>query len=236
MTNIRLALALCAVAAVPALAQDIVTIAPKSAKVEFENDNIRVVRLTMAPHEKLPPHDRPTRVVIALSANDVLIAGPGGEARPLHVPAENVGWGGPTHGRTVETLDTGFENVIVEIKHADAPAKPVAHPPTDDPRALIEPDHHWLLENQYVRVYDVRVPAGRTTQFHKHGYDTVFVEMTDEIAAEQSQGGEWQKAVKYPKGEVAFSADWQKPRVHRVRNDGPQEFHVVVVQLKPTSN
>src|SRR5689334_7590270 len=148
-------------------------------------------------------------ILIALSANYVLIAGPDGAARPLHVPAENVGWGGPTHGRTVETLDTGFENVIVEIKHADAPAKPVTHPPTDDPRALIEPDHHWLLENQYVRVYDVRVPAGRTTQFHKHGYDTLFVEMTDEIAAEQSQGGEWQKAVKYPKGEVAFSADWQ---------------------------
>lgn len=228
----RLALALLAITVISALAQDIVTVAPKDAKVEFENDKIRVVRLKMGPHEKLPPHDRPTRVVIALSANDVLIAGPDGKTRPLHVPAENVGWGGPTHGRTVETLDNGFENVIVEIKNASDPAKPVTHPPsTDDPRALIEPDHHWLFENQYVRVYDVRVPAGTTTQFHKHAYDSVFIEVTDEIAAEQSRGGQWQKAKKYPKGEVAFSADFNKPREHRVRNDGPHEFHVVVVQL-----
>lgn len=227
-------LVVCTASVTTAFAQDIVTTAPKNAKVEFENEQVRIVRLRMAPHETLPPHDRPARVVIALSANDVRITAVDGKPRMLHVPAENVGWGEPTQGRSVETLDSGFENVIVEIKNAKEPAKPVKHPPAaEDPRALIEPYHHWLFENQYVRVYDVRVPAGVTTQFHKHAYDSVFVQASDEVAAEQSPDGEWQKAQKYPAGEVAFSADFKKPRVHRVRNDGTREFHVVVVQLLP---
>lgn len=216
-----------------AMAQDLVAVAADNAKVEFENEKVRVVRLKMGPHETLPPHDRPARVVIALSANDVRITGPDGKPRMLHVPAGNIGWGEPTHGRSVETLDSGFENVIVEIKGAKAPAQQVTHPPdANDAGALIEPDHHWLFENQYVRVYDVRIPPGATTNFHRHALDCVPVFVSGGSVADQRYGQPWGKTQKIEPSSVSFSADSTRPYTHHVRNEGAAEWRVVLVQLK----
>lgn len=214
------------------VAQDIVTAAPNNAKVLFENKRVRVVRLTMGPHEKLPPHDRPARVVIALSANNVTITGPDGKPRILHVPAGNIGWGDATHGRSVETLDSGFENIIVEIKNASEPAKKVNDPPSaDDPRALIEPNHHWVLENQYVRVYDVHDPPEHEGQFHKHAFDSVVVKLTSATMSEHVPGTGWSKPYSLTAGQVSWVDYSDHPRVHRVRNLGKAEYHAVVVEL-----
>ena len=213
-------------------AQDIVALAPDKAKVEYEDARVRVVRLKLAPHDLLPMHDRPARVVISLTPNDVLTTRPDGTPRPVRTAAGSVAWSEPAR-RSVENLDAPLENVIVEIKTATEPAKTLAAPPEPRPEGYLdEPLHHWLFENQYVRVYDVRVPAGATTGFHKHAYDTVFVQVNEEFSSEQLQGGEWKKPERYPAGEVAFSADSKKMRVHRVRNEGNAEFHVIAVQLK----
>jgi hypothetical protein len=57
-----------------ALCQDLVTIAPDAAKVEYEDARVRVVRLRLPPNASLPMHDRPARVVIPLTPNDVRIS------------------------------------------------------------------------------------------------------------------------------------------------------------------
>jgi len=59
----------------------------------------------------------------------------------------------------------------------------------------------------------------------------VFVTVSGGLVATQSQGQEWTKPMKYAPGGVEFSADAAKPRTHRVRNDGPAEFHVIVIQF-----
>ena len=53
--------------------QDLVVVAPDAAKVEYEDARIRIVRLKMLPNTSSPMHDRPARVVIPLTANDVRI-------------------------------------------------------------------------------------------------------------------------------------------------------------------
>lgn len=218
-------------AAVPAILQDLVTVAPQAAKVEYEDARVRVVRLKIAPHEALPMHDRPARVVIALTANDVRITAADGSMRTVQVPAGNIAWSGPGK-RSVTNLDTPLENVIVEVKNVSDPAKPVAQPPSSsNPRALVEPYHCWLFENQYVRVYDVRIPPGVTTEFHTHAYDSVFIQVSGGLTAAQTQGKAWGKAEKDVSGAIEFSADSKKTRVHRVRNEGAAEYHVVAVQL-----
>src|SRR4051812_1083910 len=143
-----------------ALAQDLVAVAPKNAKVEYEDARVRVVRLKIAPNETLPMHDRPPRVVIALSGNDVRLTLPDGNTRTVQVSAGNIAWSGPGK-RSVTNLNTPLENIVVEMKTATEAAKAVAQPPqAGEARALVEPHHHWLFENQYVRVYDVRLPPG----------------------------------------------------------------------------
>jgi quercetin dioxygenase-like cupin family protein len=214
-----------------AFAQDLVTVAPKNTKIEYEDARVRVVRLKIAPHETLPMHDRPGRVVITLTANDVHLTMPDGKVRTTQVPAGNIAWAGPGK-RLVSNLEQPVENIVVEMKNAADPAKPVAQlPSSEDPRALIEPFHRWLFENQYVRVYDVRIPPGGTTEFHRHAYDTVVVHMSGGLTSAQVQGGEWGKPAADAAGFVEFLSDSKKTRIHRVHNDGKAEFHVVLVQL-----
>ena len=218
-------------AATATIAQDLVQVVPNNAKVEYEDARVRVVRLKIAPNEKLPTHDRPPRVVIALTANNVRLTTPDGQEHTVQVPAGNIGWSGPGK-RSVTNLDAPLENVIVEMKNYGEPPKAVPQPPSKaDPRALVDRYHQWVFENQYVRVYNVRVPAGATTDFHTHGYDSVFVQLTPESSVQQVQGQEWGAPEKSPSGQVSYSADTSEPRTHRVRNVGDQEFRVVIVQL-----
>jgi quercetin dioxygenase-like cupin family protein len=231
MTKLLVPMLILATVALPALAQDLAAVAPKNVKIEYEDARVRVVRLRIAPHETLPMHNRPARVVIALTANDVRLTSPDGKTRTVQVPAGNIAWSGPGQ-RSVTNLDAPLENVIVELKNVTGPAKAVTHPPSpDDPRALIEPHHRWLFENQYVRVYDVHIPPGEIAEYHRHAYDTVIVQISGGLTSEQKQGGEWGKPETNAPGTVEFTADANKPRTHRVRNDGNQDFHVVLVQL-----
>ena len=52
------------VCAVPALAQDPVKVDPKHYKVEFENANVRVLRVTVGPGEKSVMHWHPNAVAV----------------------------------------------------------------------------------------------------------------------------------------------------------------------------
>lgn len=219
------------IAGLPALCQDLVAIAPQAAKVEYEDARVRVVRLQIAPHESLPMHDRPARVVISLTANDVRTTRPDGTTSRVRTAAGSTAWSEPAR-RSVTNLDLPLENVVVELKTAAAPAKPLVHPPTPPPAGYLdERYHHWLFENQYVRVYDVRIPPGETTDFHVHQFDTVFVTISGGLTASQAQGQAWGKAERDEPGLVEFSADGKQPRTHRVRNDSTAEYHVIAVQL-----
>lgn len=231
MRMARLLVALLALATFGS-AQDLASIAPNSVKIEYEDAHVRVMRLKIAPHQTLPMHERPARVVIPLTTNNVDLTSPDGTRRTINVPPGQIAWSGPTK-RSVTNLDIPVENIIVEVKGATDPAKPVPQPfLANDPRALVESHHHWLFENQYVRVYDVRIPPGEMTEFHRHAYDTVSVEISDGMTSAQTKGGSWGKPEASQAGNVEFLADAGKARIHRVRNDGKSEFHVVLVQLK----
>ncbi len=49
------------------LAQDPVKVDPKHYKVEFENDQVRVLRITYGPHEKSVMHEHPAGVAVFLT-------------------------------------------------------------------------------------------------------------------------------------------------------------------------
>jgi quercetin dioxygenase-like cupin family protein len=218
-------------AALPALCQDLVAIAPQAAKVEYEDAHVRVVRLQIAPKASLPMHDRPARVVISLTPNNVRATRPDGTTSMVRSAAGEAAWSEPGR-RSITNLTTPLENIVVELKSAAGPAKPLVQPPTPRPAGYLdERFHHWLFENQYVRVYDVRIQPGETTGFHVHAFDSVFVRISGGLTAAQVQGQAWGKAERAEPGSVEFSADAKQPCTHRVRNEGTAEYHVIAVQL-----
>lgn len=211
--------------------QDLVVVAPGAAKVEFENARVRVVRLKMPAHTSSPMHDRPSRVVIPLTANDVRIVRDNGSVGTTRTAAGIPAWSEPAK-RSVTNLASPLENVIVELKTAKAPARPAAHPPSPAPLDyLADRLHTWLFENQYVRVFDVRIPPGQTTDFHRRAYDSATIHLSGGLVAWQVQGGTWGAATKVDPGSAMFDADGGKSEVRRMRNEGTTEYHAIVVQL-----
>ena len=164
-------------------------------------------------------HDRPARVVIRLTPNDVQISRADGTISTTRTAAQHAAWSEPTRRAVTNLATSTLENIIVELKTASAPAQAAQPPVPAPPEYLADSRHRWLFENQYVRVYDVRIPPGETTDFHRHAYDGVTVFVSGGLVAIQVQGEPWGKTEKIVPG-VAFSADSKKPVGHRVRNDG----------------
>lgn len=216
---------------VEALGQDLVAVAPDLAKVEYEDARVRVVRLKIPEHASLPMHERPRRVVISLTANDVQLTAPDGKVRETHTAPGNVAWG-EAAVRSVRNLGGPVENIVVELKRAIDPAKPVSNPPSTPPAGYLSDSRHkWVLENQYVRVYDVRIPPGATTTFHRHAYDQVVISVSGGLASVQLEGQPWGTSQTIEPGAVSFAANAARPITHRVRNDGKAEYQTILVQF-----
>jgi quercetin dioxygenase-like cupin family protein len=220
-------------AGVSAPLQDLVAVAPQAATVEYEDDRIRIVRLRLPPGGSLPMHDRPARVVIPLTTNDARLSRADGTTSVARTDPYRVTWSEPTRRSVTNLAATPLENIVVELKIASAPAKAAQAPAGPPTEYLEEPRHRWLFENQYVRVYDVRIPRGDTTEFHRHAYDTVYVRPSGGRVATQVQGEPWGATTEIASGSVVFDADSKRPFTHRVRNDGTAEYHAIAIQLLP---
>jgi quercetin dioxygenase-like cupin family protein len=103
-------------AAAAANAQDAVKVDAKHYKVEFENDQVRVLRITYGPHEKSAMHSHPASVVVFLNDAHAKFTMPGGKTKDVVVKAGTVQWSEPTT-HLPENLDNkGFEVIQVELK------------------------------------------------------------------------------------------------------------------------
>ena len=111
------------VSAMPAVAEDPVTVDPKHYKVEFENDQIRVLRITYGPGEKSVMHEHPANMAIFLTDVTGRFTLPDGTTQDMEEKAGSVMWdaGGmhlPENRGTVR-----FELILVELKNPPAAAK-----------------------------------------------------------------------------------------------------------------
>ena len=116
-------IALLCLATSTAIAQDPVKVDPDHYKVEFENAQVRVLRVHHAPHDRAPMHEHPTGVVVWLTEGHEKLTLPDGKIQESHSEAGQVSWTAGA-GHAVENLsDKPFEVILVELK-----AKPAAAP------------------------------------------------------------------------------------------------------------
>ena len=103
-------------AAKTAMAQDPVKVDPKHYKVEFENDQVRVLRITYGPHEKSVMHDHPASQVIYLTDAHVKFALPGGKTEEQRGKAGQTAWALGGKHLPENLSDHPLEAVLVELK------------------------------------------------------------------------------------------------------------------------
>jgi quercetin dioxygenase-like cupin family protein len=95
-----------------------------------------------------------------------------------------------------------------------------------------EPSHHLVLQNEYVRVFDVTVAPRATTLVHKHNYDYLFVTLGDSDVV-SARPGEKPVALQLKDGEVRYTPG---NFAHAAINKSDRPFHNITIELlKPSS-
>jgi quercetin dioxygenase-like cupin family protein len=230
-----------AIGPVACLAQDEVAVNPEMVKVEFENEQIRVLRVSIGAHQKTAVHSHPSRFGVAITKNDLRVYSPDGTSKTSKRTAHEHFWSDPVTHRVENLSDQPMQNIEIELKRANRAAVDVKSAtivskaqgtPTDPVAVEQEPHHHVIFENQYVRVMEVIVAPGETTLFHKHSLDNVPVFLSDAAVKRQSVGEDW-VAAPAKEGSVGFTAGTKTPYVHRITNAGATVFHVLDVEILP---
>ena len=221
----------------PAAAQDPVAVNPKIVKVEFENDRLRILRVHYSPHERLEMHTHPAKAEVQLTDGSVRITTPEGHAEDSPGKAGEFFWLEPTKHAVENLGNAPLDLIEVEMKKSAAPSVPIAASPQAAKSALSEPvpvqeepHHHWVFENQYVRVLDVVLAPGESTLFHTHSHDNIGVHLSDALVQGQRLGQDWQPASMDLPGKVNYTKA-KTPYSHRIKNVGTTTFHVVDIDL-----
>lgn len=97
-----------------------------------------------------------------------------------------------------------------------------------------EPMHRLKFENEFVRVFDVLVPAGETTKYHLHLYDGVSVRVSNAQIIDESMSGE-RKPFDIKYAEATFGAR-SSPQTHRVVNSGKSDFRNIFIEILAGKN
>ena len=109
--------------AVPAMAQDAAKVDAKHYKVEFENNQVRILRITYGPKEKSVMHAHPGSVAVFLTDGNVKFTLPEGKTQDAAVKAGTSQWA-PAGKHLPENMsDKPLELILVELKGKSAPRK-----------------------------------------------------------------------------------------------------------------
>src|SRR5512138_1359594 len=85
-------------------------------KVEIDNERVRVIRFHFEPHAKIPMHEAPDVVSIALTDGHLRLTLPDGINRDFHYQAGDADWL-PAQSHAGENMsDTPLEFVAIQLK------------------------------------------------------------------------------------------------------------------------
>jgi uncharacterized RmlC-like cupin family protein len=211
------------------LAAVLPTFAVTDDRVKFDNDSVRVLKVTDVPHKKsgLHKHDL-NRVMIYLTAGDLDVSFENGKVEHQHWKAEQVAFS-PAGGMHTSENVGSKPLVIVEIElKRKSPPAPKRSPKLDP--VVIDAKHNILLfENSQVRVFRSWREPGMSESMHEHtGAGRVVVLLTDINAkvkmADGSTSGMEDKA-----GEVHWT---EGPSTHMGTNAGTKRFDMILVEVK----
>jgi hypothetical protein len=96
-----------------------------------------------------------------------------------------------------------------------------------------EPRHHNILENGHIRLLDVHIPPGDTTQIHIHATPSIFVILTNHVKVGSQVISEEKRANlnAADNDNIWFESFYKQPRIHRVWNSDTSEYHVMDIEL-----
>lgn len=116
MRALWMLLALVPLAAGPALAQDPVVVDSAHYKVEFENEHVRVLRITYGANEQSVMHYHPAGVAVYLDDMKAQFTVPEGETVEIEGKAGQATWTEAGQHLPQNLTDRPFALILVELK------------------------------------------------------------------------------------------------------------------------
>jgi quercetin dioxygenase-like cupin family protein len=110
------------------MAQDPVKVDPKHYTVEFENSQVRVLRIKVGPHEKSVMHRHPNAVAIFMTDVNGKFTFPNGTSQDINSKAGETRWTPATTHLPENTSDQPFEVILIELKTRPITKRPAKKP------------------------------------------------------------------------------------------------------------
>lgn len=203
--------------------QDPVAVDPAHHAVVLDNDQVRVLRITMKPGEKTPSHQHPAGVAIWMNDATLRLTGTG---VPTDQPPRRTGDVVLVEPTTHVVENTGKEPseiILVELK------KPAAGKPVSKGAAQADPKHYKMLaENDRVRVLRAQYGPGEKSVMHEHPA-LVAVALSPTQMLMHLSDGKTEKVPGLKPGDVLFTP----PSHHAPENINKTAADVILVELKP---
>lgn len=208
-----------------AKAQDPVQVDGKHLKVEFENDQVRVLRENVGAHEKVPMHEHPNGVVILLTDHDQKSTTADGNTTEIHGKAGEVQWRPATKHMVENIGEKPLENIHLELKGNPAAAQPAIRPALDP--AKVDPKHCKVeFENDQVRGLRWNTGPHEKIPLHEHpAY--VGISLTDRHGRLTLPDGKT-KEFEAKAGQTS----WNEPQKHSYENLSDSASESIDVELK----
>ena len=108
--------ALMSLAAIPAWAQDPVLVDSAHYRLEFENDDVRVIRITYGPNDSSVMHYHPAGVAVFLTDQRIQFTLPDGQTLEVEAQTGEVIWTEAGSHLPQNLSDRPLELILVEIK------------------------------------------------------------------------------------------------------------------------
>jgi quercetin dioxygenase-like cupin family protein len=218
MTKPRLAVSVCLCVLLVAAAN------AASEKVEIENQWVRVLRVTQAPHDRSPMHEHPASVVVYLTDLHQRVTGADGKTHELRKKARDSAYFDATKQSEENVSDKPIEAIVVELKPG-AP-KAIGWPVTLDPVKLDSKHHPVPFENDRVRVlHTILDPHVKSPQHEHPSYVVVY--LTELHTTQTLPDGRKVDNPRRP-GEIA----WRDALKHETENIGDKRAEEIQIELK----
>jgi quercetin dioxygenase-like cupin family protein len=95
-----------------------------------------------------------------------------------------------------------------------------------------EPRHRRRFEDDLVRVYDVLIPPGDTTLYHRHTEDTFYVAVNEATVRNRRWEADEARPGRVEAGVAMCMPHRSKPLIHQVQNVGDGEMRLIGAEIR----
>jgi hypothetical protein len=206
------------------VASVVASVSAQEAKLEIENEWVRVFREARAPHAKAEMREHPATVTVYLSDAHERLIGSDGKVKDVRQKHGGVAYFDAGKYAYENVSNAPIKAVVVELK--DPAGKPRSPPITLDPVRLDAKHHRVPLENDRVRVLHTILVPHLKSPMHEHPHYVV-VYLTELHTTQALPDG---RIVDNPR--VAGEIAWREALKHVTENIGEHTAEEIQIELK----